>query len=238
MRCAPAKVTHGPLRPLTSLGSRLPFGGVPASRVPARQPGNFGVCITSLREVSKPPLREHLWAQMKVTKAKGLNATPFPRSARCGPAAQRATWKCRCFSVRQRTRRAGLGVPRLPDPTHVRRMQAEAGSEARRARGRTELRQRLKVARRADRPKREERAERCCVEPLCFGDFHLGPQMKVTRLPGRDPALGQDVSRPTKTDLGQRPRTGSVEVVVLVRLLATRYQPGWPSRRGRVNTGQ
>ena len=25
-------------------------------------------------------------------------------------------------------------------------------------------------------------------EALCFGDFHLGPQMKVTRQPGRDPA--------------------------------------------------
>ena len=27
----------------------------------------------------------------------------------------------------------------------------------------------------------------CCVEALCFGDFHLGQQMKVTRLPGRIP---------------------------------------------------
>ena len=26
------------------------------------------------------------------------------------------------------------------------------------------------------------------VEGLCFGDFHLAPQMKVTRPPGRDPA--------------------------------------------------
>ena len=26
------------------------------------------------------------------------------------------------------------------------------------------------------------------VRALCFGDFHLGPQMKVTRLPGRNPA--------------------------------------------------
>jgi hypothetical protein len=30
--------------------------------------------------------------------------------------------------------------------------------------------------------------EGCCVEGLCFGDFHLAPQMKVTRPPGRDPA--------------------------------------------------
>jgi hypothetical protein len=27
-----------------------------------------------------------------------------------------------------------------------------------------------------------------CVEALCFGDFHLCQQMKVTRPPGRDPA--------------------------------------------------
>jgi hypothetical protein len=47
------------------------------------------------------------------------------------------------------------------------------------------------VARRADPPEREERAGRCCTEPLCFGDFHLGPQVKVTRLPGRDPAPRQ-----------------------------------------------
>jgi hypothetical protein len=26
-----------------------------------------------------------------------------------------------------------------------------------------------------------------CIEALCFGDFHLGQQMKVTRLPGRIP---------------------------------------------------
>src|SRR4029434_4764567 len=26
------------------------------------------------------------------------------------------------------------------------------------------------------------------VQALCFGDFHLGQQMKVTRPPGRDPA--------------------------------------------------
>ncbi len=27
-------------------------------------------------------------------------------------------------------------------------------------------------------------------QALCFGDFHLGQQMKVTRPPGRDPADG------------------------------------------------
>ena len=57
-------------------GCRVPLRGtvdLVRCRVPARRPGNFGVRITSLREVSGPPLREHLLAQMKVTKAKGLN---------------------------------------------------------------------------------------------------------------------------------------------------------------------
>jgi len=35
-----------------------------------------------------------------------------------------------------------------------------------------------------------------CVEALCFGDFHLGQQMKVTRPPGRDPATVR-VNRPS-----------------------------------------
>ena len=39
----------------------------------ARRATYFGVRLTSLREVSGPPLREHLLAQMKVGKAKSLN---------------------------------------------------------------------------------------------------------------------------------------------------------------------
>ena len=35
---------------------------------------------------------------------------------------------------------------------------------------------------------RSEKAKWAGVQALCFGDFHLGPQMKVTRLPGRNPA--------------------------------------------------
>jgi hypothetical protein len=53
---------------------------------------------------------------------------------------------------------------------------------------RLDLLRRVQVARRADLARREERAAWFCIQPLCFGDFHLGPQMKVTRPPGRDPA--------------------------------------------------
>jgi hypothetical protein len=73
-------------------------------------------------------------------------------------------------------------------------------------RWRSELRRWFKVARRAEFPKGEERMKGVAFAPLCFGDFHLGPQVfaqrgfahfaqrsdantKVTRPPGRDPAL-------------------------------------------------
>ena len=124
-------------------------------------------------------------ARKKVSKARGAQpdgAVPL------GIRARRATWSHRGRSQRQRTRRSRFGIPRARDPAHVRRTQAEAGSEARRVRCRCDLRVRLQVARRADPPQREERAEWCCIQPLCFGDFHLGLQMKVTRPPGRDPA--------------------------------------------------
>ena len=49
----------------------LPTGGC-AGWSP-RRASHFGVRLTSLREVSEPPLREHLLRQMKVTKAKTLS---------------------------------------------------------------------------------------------------------------------------------------------------------------------
>jgi hypothetical protein len=48
-----------------------------------------------LRKVSGPPLREHLLAQMKVTKAKGLNATPFIFTVAVGTAVRRALLEAR-----------------------------------------------------------------------------------------------------------------------------------------------
>jgi hypothetical protein len=60
--------------------------------------------MASLREVSEPPLREHLLAQMKVTKAKSLNAKASARSSRLAGPARRATWRHRRRSWRQFTR--------------------------------------------------------------------------------------------------------------------------------------
>jgi hypothetical protein len=42
------------------------------------------------------------------------------------------------------------------------------------------------------------------VQPLCFGDFHLGPQMKVTRPPGRDPARNAVNNTSMKRAQGKR----------------------------------
>ena len=158
----------GPLRALV-LG--LPLRGFAdrvASRVPARRPGNF-----------------HLGGQMKVTKAKALKAKPFMRSARCGAPARRATWKPPCASGLQRARRRGLAGPR---PRNAHADQGRREASPRRVRGWADRPRYLQVARWAGPAKHVERTERCCIQPLCFGDSHLGPQMKVTRPPGRDPA--------------------------------------------------
>ena len=189
-QCRPAAVC-GPLRSFAFGALWLGIVDRVACRVPPRRAGNFGVRITSLREVSGPPLREHLLAQMKVTKAKGLNATPFMRSARCGGPAQRATEGACITSSLRPARRCGASqslarvntnpIEPALDPRPKRSEASSSGQVPRSA-------AKYPVARRAGQARREERTERCCIEPLCFGDFHLGPQMKVTRLPGRDPA--------------------------------------------------
>ena len=130
-----------------------------ACRVPARRPGNF-----------------HLRPQMKVTKAKGLNATPLMRSARFGTApggpldtppvlTRTLRWaRPRCASalgssvLRGRgtaspCRRAGCCF----DAPHCFQWPAGRGSAARRT------------------------SERFCIQALCFGDFHLGLQMFAKR---------------------------------------------------------
>ena len=142
--------------------------GLPACRVPARRPGNF-----------------HLRPQMKVTKAKGLSAKPLSSFfAPClpGPAGgletppgseSPARWarprfasalgssvfsRARLCEDPRRRARCGADMP------HCVQWPAGRGSAACRTH------------------------KWCCVEGLCFGDFHLALQMKVTRPPGRDPA--------------------------------------------------
>ena len=158
----------GPLPTLAFVALWRCLADCVACRVPPRRAGNF-----------------HLEAQIKVTKAKGLNTTPLMRSARCGAPAQRATWRQSSTSDLQRTRRRGL---REASPAQIRWTQGQSEARPRRVHCRLDPQRALPVARRAGRARREERAEWFCIEPLCFGDFYLGPQMKVTRPPGRDPA--------------------------------------------------
>ena len=142
--------------------------GLPACRVPARRPGNF-----------------HLRPQMKVTKAKRLNAKPlssFIAPCTPGPAghlepppqteAAAHSTRPRCALARGPASLRGRGSAR-PAPPSARQVRCVARVQSGPlGRGSAACRTH----------------ERCCVEGLCFGDFHLTPQMKVTRLPGRNPA--------------------------------------------------
>ena len=181
----------GPLRTLR-VSCLASFGGAPACRVPARRPGNF-----------------HLRPQMKVTKAKGLNATPygsFFALRRPGPAghldaptlieATAHSTGPRCASALGPADQCGRGLAR-PAPPSARPARCAARSPS-------------------GPPGRASGAcrthERCCVKGLCFGDFHLAPQMKVTRPPGRDPAgwrttRARQITTKAKVRNGPRPDT-------------------------------
>ena len=155
--------------------------GVPRCRVPPRRAGKV-----------------HLQGQMKVTKAKAMNTKPVLAYCARRHCAQRATWRLRCGS-RPQFARPGLASHR-PWFQRDRRAAAQRLDKPMVQRGRGFARPAPPSAV-SDRgaaefpsgplgalPQRAERKDRFCIEPVCFGDFHLGPQMKVTRPPGRDPA--------------------------------------------------
>ena len=187
-RCRPAAVLF-PMRILAlGLDWRCSADCV-ASRVPPRRAGNF-----------------HLRPQMKVTKAKGLKATPFGSFfalRRPGPAGHFDTpprIEPTTRSTRPRFASAwgpadlrGRGFAR-PAPSSAPQVRCAASSPSR-------------------PPDRGSGAcrtsERCCIQPLCFGDFHLGPQMKVTRPPGRDPAGWHAANSAKKHNL-TKGRAGSI----------------------------
>ena len=169
----------------------LPAGVVASARlrrVPARRPGNF-----------------HLLAQMKVTKAKGLN-TDLVEADGCklarSLAHRRETARfladpsSRCDFIGRklllalrRSSNDGIGWVARPnvlsahrskcEPQEIRRRPAASKS----ARKRSEPRGGAKP-----RALTSQTSGQIGIQALCFGDFHLGQQMKVTRPPGRDPA--------------------------------------------------
>ena len=165
-------------------------------------------------------------AQMKVTKAKGLNthlcgalgcrpealfeaprsSTRFlldPSSLRdfIGRNASATTQRVNANgSLAARRRRARDSARKKPFSAPL----AESlGQEASQSSEANSIRQDFEAAKRRAHAKRKRFSSRgrrksgaltqqmsgqMCVQALCFGDFHLCQQMKVTRPPGRDPA--------------------------------------------------
>jgi hypothetical protein len=143
---------------------------------------------------------------MKVTKAKALKATPLMRSTRFGAPVQRATWRECSPSILPRTRRRG---PRKASPALIRWTPGQSEARPRRVNCRFDWLRWFQVARWAGPARREERAEWFCIQALCFGDFHLSQQMKVTRPPGRNPAMRarkKEVTRPPGRDPAMQAR--------------------------------
>ena len=187
---------------------RLPFAEA-RCRVPPRRAGNFGVHITSLREMSEPPLREHLLAQMKVTKAKGLIPHPIPLrdssdiscSVRPEPRAKcprGGTFRTLSTACAAHLARGGSRLGK-GDQVCGKSVTWVAFPKA----GSISLGASEALSRR--RSLAERKSNRMLSWGLCFGDFHLPQQMfaqrgfthfaqrsdvntKVTRPPGRDPA--------------------------------------------------
>ena len=157
-------------------------------RVPARRPGNF-----------------HLLAQMKVTKAKGLN-TDLEGMLGCKLArslAHRCTTDCfladplsRCDFIGRKAPMAGL---RCSSARFARPARSEILAFARSKFEPQEIRRR-EAASKSARKRSELLGDtkpgaltkkvfgQIGIQALCFGDFHLCQQMKVTRPPGRNPA--------------------------------------------------
>jgi len=173
-------------------------------RVPARRPGNF-----------------HLLAQMKVTKAKGLN-TDLGGMLGCKlkrSLGHRRTSDCFLADPSSRCdfigRKSALATRQWPDGLFCRSARYEVFVRERSRFEAQEIRRReaaSKPARKRCEPLGEAKpgalskqmSGQICIQALCFGDFHLCRQMKVTRPPGRDPAPDR-VNRPP----GRNPATTS-----------------------------
>ncbi len=155
----------------------------------------------------------HLLAQMKVTKAKGLNThtcggrgcilSRFVRhripSARflADPSSLR-DFIGRKARLVDRRRSVGLRGRLVRLGTRARaKAVAGAGNEfeplgKRRGRRRQSKRKRPELRGRPEsRALTPQMSGQIGIEALCFGDFHLCQQMKVTRPPGRDPATSE-----------------------------------------------
>src|SRR5688500_8179119 len=148
---------------------------VPACRVPPRRAGNF-----------------HLSAQMKVTKAKGLN-TKTMHVHRCrrhiGPAGGRDP-VCHMGPAARMLDRPTDHTGPLREALGVRYWSSVFGplrTETTQL-DRFDVPRQITAARWTDVPMATVNMLGFGIQALFFGDFLLGQQKKVTRPPGRDPA--------------------------------------------------
>ena len=194
---------------MTVLSSRFPLGGFlcgAARRVPPRRAGNF-----------------HLLAQMKVTKAKGLEHQPFEwfaSATRLLPRLWHENVQRTTLSVTSLTFNRSSSLRLDPAGPRLRSMLgwSHIGATGAAARAKPvaahplESSVALPMGRtRKSTCSRSEQAKWAGVRALCFGDFHLGQQMKVTRQPGRNPARSNANTGPSReaneTQRGSTPRT-------------------------------
>ena len=148
-------------------------------RVPARRPGNF-----------------HLRAQMKVTKANGLERQTFRRSASAersgGPLLGQRDSSDPLSTGRFGPKRTEYQQP-MQEPRGLHLLHWYSYWYSVRFGPKHRVLRPFEPAHRSksgppDRSAEALRQNQLVFEALCFGDFHLGPQMKVTRPPGRNPA--------------------------------------------------
>jgi len=161
----------------------------------------------------------HLLAQMKVTKAKGLN-THLCRergcilsrfvshripSARCladpsslrdfiGPKALLIDWRP---SIDRRGRLVQLGPRAQSKALLAARSENEPLEKGPGTRHQSKRKPSEPRGRPESRALTQQTSGQIGIQALCFGDFHLCQQMKVTRPPGRDPAT-DSVNRQTR----------------------------------------
>ena len=148
-------------------------------------------CLGSLREAdagnsARRPSNFHLPAQMKVTKANGLNTSDLI-----------STLRQEEIMTFERARNAlgphAAGPLALVPHSFRRRAQSHLKNPVPAVSGSNVPRE---ISQAMIFSSRSVTTKSLVFEPLCFGDFHLGRQMKVTRPPGRDPAQPHAVEPP------------------------------------------
>ena len=167
-------------------------------------------CASLLFRAGSPPRRAGnflLLAQKKVTKEESPNATPCGSTVVLlagGPAGGRSPLRT-FLTVARPTFRVRYARPWRKSVIHRR---ARCASEPE-----TPMELSLRATSGGHQPptglcvrSESDEPHGVCLQALCFGDFHLGQQMKVTRPPGRTPgAKEQACAASTPAAAGNSP---------------------------------